>query len=326
MRWIRPVSAPLWRQRNRLPSFAQKDAQRVGHPDFACLKSQVTKSRPGASALHQGWKCSSQWARRSGLLMAGIFCLCFFPIAGAQQAPTQPVTRLPATPPSAAPLLSRPGPQSNAAASGIPAAAPLRPPVLRFLVLLDPAHGGADTGALLDAATTEKSYTLALANQLYTALSSRGIRSIFTRDSDVALDSTARATVANRSHASACIVLHATSTGNGVHLFTSSLPTVAEADPRRAFLPWETAQGAYETSSLRLESDVDAALTQQHVPVLIARTSLMPLDSMACPAVAIEIAPLDTNTPLSDPGYQQKVVDALESALGAWRSDWRQQP
>ncbi|MHB1937545.1 MAG: N-acetylmuramoyl-L-alanine amidase family protein [Acidobacteriaceae bacterium] len=259
--------------------------------------------------------------------MAGILCLCFVAAANGQQSPGQPGTRTSAAASStASPPQALSNPQSNAAPPGIPAEAPSRPPVLRFLVLLDPAHGGADTGALLSAAATEKSYTLAFASQLHAALNSRGIRSILTRDSDIALDNTARATVANRSHASACISLHATSTGNGVHLFTSSLPTVAEADPRHAFLPWQTAQGAYETSSLRLESDVDAALTQQHIPVLIARTSLMPLDSMACPAVAIEIAPLDTNTPLGDRGYQQKVVDALDTALVAWRSDWRQQP
>ena len=106
--------------------------------------------------------------------------------------------------------------------------------------------------------------------QLRAALNARGIRSMLTRTSDVTLDNDARATTANHSHAAACISLHATSTGNGVHLFTSSLPAVTEADPRRVFLPWQTAQAAYETSSLRLESDVDAALTQQHIPVLIA--------------------------------------------------------
>jgi N-acetylmuramoyl-L-alanine amidase len=179
---------------------------------------------------------------------------------------------------------------------------------------------------MLDPATSEKSDTLALAMQLRAALSARGIRTILTRTSDVALDNDARASTANRSHASACISLHATSTGNGVHLFTSSLPAVTEADPRRAFLPWQTAQAAYETSSLRLESDVDAAMTQQHVPVLIARTSIQPMDSMACPAIDVEVAPLDANTPLSNAGYQQKVVNALDAAMVAWRSDWRQQP
>jgi N-acetylmuramoyl-L-alanine amidase len=197
---------------------------------------------------------------------------------------------------------------------------------LRFLVLLDPAHGGTDMGAMLDPATPEKNYTLIFAEHLRIALNSRGIRTALTRTADVTLDNEARATTANRSHASACVSLHATSTGNGVHLFTSSLPAMTEADPRRAFLPWQTAQAAYETSSLRLESDVDAAMTQQHMPVLIARTSIQPLDSMACPAIDVEVAPLNANTGLSDAGYQKKVVDALDAALVAWRGDWRQQP
>ena len=174
------------------------------------------------------------WVRSSSWLLAGIFCLCFFCTAGAQQPAAQPGNR-PAAVPSPARTLppSASVPQSTAAPSGVPAAAQPRPPELRFIVLLDPAHGGADTGAMLDAATTEKSYTLALAIRLHGLLNARGIRSIFTHDSDVALDNNARATIANRSQASACILLHATPTGNGVHLFTSSLPTVAEADARR---------------------------------------------------------------------------------------------
>jgi N-acetylmuramoyl-L-alanine amidase len=179
---------------------------------------------------------------------------------------------------------------------------------------------------MLDPATAEKNYALALAERLRTTLKAREISIILTRTADVTLDNEARATTANRSHASACISVHATSTGNGVHLFTSSLPAMTEADPRRAFLPWQTAQAAYETSSLRLESDVDAAMTQQHIPVLIARTSIQPLDSMACPAIDIEVAPLGADMPLSDSGYQKKVVDALGAAMVEWRSDWRQQP
>lgn len=241
-----------------------------------------------------------------------VWCCC----AGAMYAQTSPAQA----------AANSPSATSQIPPANIPAATQARPTELRFLVLLDPAHGGTDTGAMLDPATPEKTYTLALAERLRTALSARGIRTILTRTSDVTLDNDARATTANHAHASACVSLHATSTGNGVHLFTSSLPAVTEADPRRAFLPWQTAQAAYETSSLRLESDVDAALTQQHIPVLIARTSILPLDSMACPAIDIEVAPLDANTPLSDPGYQQKILSALDAALVAWRSDWRQQP
>jgi N-acetylmuramoyl-L-alanine amidase len=253
----------------------------------------------------------------------GIVCCCCAGIAYAQPSRAQADTQPTANPPSAT---SQPPSVSQAPSTNVPAAIQPRPTELRFLVMLDPAHGGTDTGAMLDPATPEKTYTLALAEQLRTALNAHGIRTILTRTTDFALDNDARPTTATHSHASACISLHATSTGNGVPLFTSSLPAVTEADPRRAFLPWQSAQAAYETSSLRLESDVDAAMTQQHIPVLIARTSIRPLDSMACPAIDIEVAPLDANTPLSDPGYQQKVVTAMGAALVAWRSDWRQQP
>jgi N-acetylmuramoyl-L-alanine amidase len=290
-------------------------------------------SRPEARATKlraQGTRAKRRDSWSSSWLLTGIFCVCSFSTASAQQPTAQPGARPAAVPSATMPAPPPPSisslPQTTTAPSGVPAAAQPRPPELRFTVLLDPAHGGADTGAMLDAATTEKSYTLALATRLHGMLYARGIRSILTRDSDVALDNGARATVANRSQASACILLHATATGNGVHLFTSSLPTVTEADARRAFLPWQTAQAAYETASLRLESDVDGELTRQHIPVLLARTSLMPLDSMACPAVAVEIAPFDANTPLADPAYQQKIVDALAAALAAWRSDWRLQP
>lgn len=262
------------------------------------------------------------WVGLSSSVGVGIVCCCAG-IARPQQS-RQQSAQTTATQPSS--TTSQTLSKTPSAPANIPPATQPRPTELRFLVLLDPAHGGADTGAMLDAATPEKTYALALAMQLRAALNARGIRSVLTRTSDVSLDSDARATIANHFRASACISLHATSTGNGVHLFTSSLPAVAESDPRRAFLPWQTAQAAYETSSLRLESDVDAAMTQQHIPVLVARTSILPLDSMACPAVDIEVAPLDVNTPLSNAGYRNKILDALDAALVAWRSDWRQQP
>jgi N-acetylmuramoyl-L-alanine amidase len=269
---------------------------------------------------------NSRGAGLCNFLTIGMTCLCGFFGANTQSLRAQAVTPPTTNQPASTSQVPSSNSQSTPGSAGVPAPPQPRPTELRFLVLLDPAHGGADAGAMLDAATAEKSDTLALALQLRAALNVHGIRSILTRTADVALDNDARATTANHSHASACISLHATSTGNGVHLFTSSLPAVAVADPRRAFLAWQTAQAAFETSSLRLESDVDSALTQQHIPVLIARTSIPPLDSMACPAVDIEVAPPDSNTPLSDAGYQQKVVDALDAAMVAWRSDWRQQP
>ncbi len=255
-------------------------------------------------------------------LIAVVFVFFIFSPAHAQQVPQQPAMVQPQASPQTKQTPGRP----LSTQPPIPSSPRPGSPQLRFLVLLDPAHGGSDNGATLAPAVLEKNYALALAIRLHVLLNARGIPSVFTRDADVSVDNTARAMAANRAHASACVLLHATPTGNGVHLFTSSLPTIQQADPRRSFLPWQTAQAGYGTQSLRLESDINAALANEHVPVLLDRTSLMPLDSMACPAVAVEIAPLNANTPLADFAYQEKIAASLATALMEWRSDWRLQP
>ena len=124
-----------------------------------------------------------------------------------------------------------------------------------------------------------------------------------------------RAEIANHRHAAACILLHAPRVDRAFILYTSSLPPAAMTK----FLPWDTAQGAYVQSSLRLSSEINSALTHAQVPVTLGRTSLLPLDNLTCPAVAVEIAPLgkvgEQPTPLTDPGYQKQVISALAAAI-----------
>jgi|ERR1700756_4939805 len=209
----------------------------------------------------------------------------------------------------------------------IPAApAPaLRPP--RFQVLLDAGHGGSDIGARLTATLLEKDLTLDLSNRLRSMLAARGMEVTDTRSSDASMSPVDRAQVANRTPYAACVVIHATATGSGVHLYTSSLaPT-----PLTKFMPWQTAQSAYVTQSLKLSSDIDSALAHAEIPVTLGRTSLQPMDSFSCPAVAVEIAPLQAGTstkasPITDGAYQRNILEALAAALEQWRNDWRQQP
>jgi len=96
-------------------------------------------------------------------------------------------------------------------------------------------------------------------------------------------------------------------------------------------MPWQTAQSAYVTQSLKLSSEIDSALAHAEIPVTLGRTFLQPMDSLTCPAVAVEVAPLMASastkaTPLSDTAYQRSILDALAAALDEWRNDWRQQP
>ncbi len=89
------------------------------------------------------------------------------------------------------------------------------------------------------------------------------------------------------------------------------------------------AQSAWVTQSLKLESEIDSALAHAEIPVSLGRASVEPMDSMTCPEVALEMAPLVAGhvtqaRTITDPSYQKSVVDAVTAALEQWRSDWKQ--
>jgi N-acetylmuramoyl-L-alanine amidase len=239
----------------------------------------------------------------AGICLLAALVLSFNPIASGAQAAEQ------AAPPPAA---------GNPA----PRVAPAQP---HFLVVIDAAHGGPDSGARLNERLLEKDLVLALSMRLRSALNSHGISVVTTRESDVLVTPVSRAETADHAVAAACISLHATATGSGVHLFTTSLTEI----PVTRFLPWDTAQGAYAGQSLRLSSEIDSAMARAEIPVTLGRTAIQPLDNFTCPAVAVEIAPLSVSgkvTPVSDPVYQNRVIAALAAAIEQWERDWRQQP
>jgi N-acetylmuramoyl-L-alanine amidase len=198
---------------------------------------------------------------------------------------------------------------------------PSAPPT-RFVVVLDAAHGGDDTGGHLSTGQPEKAFTLVLAARLRSLLGARGIQVITTRDADTAVDPNRRAEIANHANAQACLTIHGADTGSGVHLFSSSL---ASAQPTR-FAAWKTAQSAYVTRSLALAGVLNSALLHAGFTVTLGRTDLPTIDSMTCPAVAVEIAPergpgQKINAALDDSDYQARIAEALAAALLEWRAD-----
>ncbi len=225
----------------------------------------------------------------------------------------------------------------------------------RSVVVLDAAHGGDDSGGQLGrglpgssagespvATVAEKSVTLTLSVRLRSLLAARGFAVVTTRESNVNLDADARAQVANHALALACLSLHATESGTGVHVFVSSL---APKDTRSGgrFLAWKTAQAGYVTQSLKLASVLNSAFEQSvaggsagsgsnagveaaAIPVSLGRTSLPGVDSMACPAVSVEVAPVrgadrQVVTDVTDTQYQTRIVEALAAALMEWRTE-----
>lgn len=226
---------------------------------------------------------------------------------------------------NATPKPTSPKPSTHPPSASFPIALISPGPFNRTLVFLDPAHGGGDTGARINEHIVEKDITLALAFRIRSLLSARGFSVAMTRDTDSAstppsapLSLDDRAGLANHARPLACLLLHATASGSGVHLYTSELaPTSAESTPA----PWLTAQAAWVSQSQRLASLIGAALGRAKIPLVLSRASVRPVDSLTCPALVVELAPSTANpATLADAAYQQRVAEALAGALVVWQN------
>jgi len=191
-------------------------------------------------------------------------------------------------------------------------------------ILLDPAHGGIDSGSRIGESISEKEITLAFAFKLRSLLTARGFNVILTRDADATPPNAAgqpitlddRAGLANHTRAAACLLLHATGAGTGVHLYTSELdPT--DTVPTAA--PWLTAQSPWVAQSRLLARSFANALTKTGVPLISSAASVRPVDSLTCPALVLELAPQsDDPDTIRYADYQQQVAQAIASALVFW--------
>ncbi len=221
-----------------------------------------------------------------------------------------------APPPPPPPPAPEPQPQAAPQATAPQPKAPQGP---RFLVLIDPAHGGADSGASITPSLVEKDVVLALARRVFRELQSRGVVTGMLRNSDVAISLDQRATSTNAARPALYITLHAANTGRGVHVFTSLLPA-ANLD-RQGFLPWDTAQSAFLDLSGTVAGSVAAELEARKVPYVTLLAPLRPMNNIAAPAIAVEIAPPDdTLENIASPAYQEQVAQAIAAGVAAIRS------
>ncbi len=216
---------------------------------------------------------------------------------------------------------------AGAVLAALPAAAQQPPaaPANRFVVVLDAAHGGTDSGGTLASGQLEKTAALTLSVRLRSLLTARSIAVVTTREFDTTLDPDRRAAIANHANAQLCLSLHISESGSGIHLFVSSLAPAQS----KLFMPWKTAQAAWITRSLALAGALNATLLHAGLNVTLGRTSLPGLDSMTCPAVAVELAPerARDGTVTAEPDdatYQAKAAAALAAAVLEFRSEPRQ--
>ena len=244
---------------------------------------------------------------------------------GAVQRPATPNPPVPSPKPQA-PAAQTAAPQTPSASA--PPAQPATGILNKNIVVLDASHGGVDGGSRIGDSLQEKEITLAFAFKLRSLLTARGFTVVMTRDTDAAapannpgspLTLDDRAGIANHARASACLLIHATGSGTGVHLYTSEL----DATPGEAtVLPWLTAQTAWVDQSKKLAEALSAALKRSHFPLVSSSASIRPVDSMTCPALVLELAPQngDDETTIKDTAYQQQIAEAIAATLVFWKN------
>jgi len=190
-----------------------------------------------------------------------------------------------------------------------------------FFVMIDPGHGGDDSGAALGEKLVEKDVTVALARKLKSELQERGIAAHLLRDGDVSISLEQRAETTNEQHAGIYIAIHAGLPGHGVRVyapgFTSSVPSNSGK-----FMTWENAQANYLVRSRALAHEIAANLEKKNVQVSSLNTPLRPLNNINAPAVAVELALNPDNIPeVTSQKFQTTVAAGVAAGIVQLRAE-----
>jgi N-acetylmuramoyl-L-alanine amidase len=229
------------------------------------------------------------------------------PAAAANQQPAAPATAGPAAPEAPLPT------------GKVQAPLVVGSPRARYLVVIDPGHGGDDHGAKLGADLEEKDVTLAFARRLRAALTDRGIPAHLLRDGDPTISNEQRAAAANNLHATVFVTIHAGVPGTGVRLYTSLLP---EADMKPAtFYPWDSAQSFFLRPSRIVAQAAVAELGKRKLGVILMPANVQPMNNVAAAAIAVELtAPAGEPGRVSAAKYQDPIAAAIAAGVANARA------
>ena len=227
--------------------------------------------------------------------------------------------------------------------------APAQDTALRTVVI-DPGHGGMESGAKGRFGNLEKDITLAISLKLKALIEKdMGFEVVLTRDRDVDVSIENRSATANNHKAGLFISIHANGAvqrkAAGSETFFLSLNATDEETRRLAYLEnnstdlqsridpssdddlmmilWDMAQNAYIKQSSRLaelvQSELDAMLGTRNRG--IKQAPFRVLTGVACPAVLVEAAFIsnpDEEQKLASAEFQTKVAEAIYRGLARY--------
>jgi N-acetylmuramoyl-L-alanine amidase len=224
-----------------------------------------------------------------------------------------------------------------------------RAPGVRTIVI-DPGHGGSETGAISPSGVLEKDLTLQLARELEAKLAQRlAVRVVLTRYEDANLQHDSRTAIANQNQADLFVSIHLNSSlGSGAYgtetYFLSPQATdsraaraaaaenlgvgaTTDADEQQALqlILWDLAQAHHLAESQRFANMIQGELNQtlQLKDRGVKQAPFRVLMGATMPAVLVELGFLsnpDEEKKLQDALYRDQLVDALTRAIGRYKA------
>lgn len=203
------------------------------------------------------------------------------------------------------------------------------------IVVLDPGHGGTDSGARGTSGAVEKDVVLQFARTLRAELERLGYRVVMTRNDDSNPSYDDRAAMANVYRDAMFVSLHVSSTGQigtarvyyyqfsnsgssltnpaATSTATSAAPPPAPAPRSSSLIPWEEEQRPFAEPSHRLANLVQIELTHRFTssPNAPAPVAVRSLRSVAAPSIAVEISSVS----VSDPEALTSLAGPLASSV-----------
>jgi N-acetylmuramoyl-L-alanine amidase len=219
----------------------------------------------------------------------------------------------------------------------VPPPTPPAPVHVGPVVVLDPGHGGTDSGARGGTGAIEKDIVLQYAHAVRGELEREGFRVVLTRDDDSNPSYDDRAAMANTYHDVVFVSLHVSTTGTVgtarayYYRFasapagppaTSETTTGQSAPPATSLLAWEQAQQPYVETSRRLADELQGELAQRFAgsPITTSGVAIRELRSVAAPAVAVELSSVSVADPNSLSAMAAPLAAAIARGLQTFRS------
>jgi N-acetylmuramoyl-L-alanine amidase len=201
------------------------------------------------------------------------------------------------------------------------------------VVVIDPAHGGSDSGARGSSGINESEIVMDFTRAIRAALESKGLRVVQTRTGNEGPSFDDRSAVANAQRGAVFVSIHVASTGTfGQVRAYSEIPLDMPDDllsgqsfgplsfpVRNGLLPWDHAQDPYLAASRKFAELAQSAFAQKFKgsPDVPISAAIRQLRTIGAPAIAVEVSSVSIadREPLlrMAPGIADSIAQAVVS-------------